>query len=263
MKKKIAHPFLLLIWAFLSQPALVYPGNINLPYTEHFNYSVDTYIVGLTGSDWTRHGGGTADDARTASTEGSLSYSGLPTSSGNRYVVMSSRGDDIGLNFASSISIGSIYASFIMKVTANPDTVGKNFAHFMVNSSDTSIFPGRIYIRLDGSAINLGVARASSSSPTWASDALALDTVYFVVLKYTFGPPDTASLYINPSPVSSEPATPNAFANSGGSNATVIERFALRQASDSIDTIIEIDELRIVTTWADILPVTASEFIVE
>ncbi|MCX7017833.1 MAG: hypothetical protein NTY46_02310 [Candidatus Sumerlaeota bacterium] len=260
MKKKIAHPFILLIWAFLSQPALVYPGNINLPYTEHFNYSVDTYIVGLTGSDWTRHSG-TADDARTASTEGSLSYSGLPTSSGNRYVVMSSRGDDIGLNFASSISIGSIYASFIMKVTDNPDTGGKNFAHFMVSSSDTSIFPGRIYIRLDGSAINLGVARASSSSPTWASDALALNTVYFVVLKYTFGSTDTASLYINPSPVSSEPATPNAFANSGGSNAGVIERFALRQAS-GIGTI-EIDELRIATTWADILPVTASEFIVE
>jgi len=68
---------------------------------------------------------------------------------------------------------------------------------------------------------------------------------------------DTASFWINPSSTDfALGAAPTAtFSGLTGSTRTSLDRFFLRQDSTTLTPSLQIDELRVGTTWADVTPV--------
>jgi len=146
---------------------------------------------------------------------------------------------------------GSTYFSFLIEftnVTATsyvagllPPTVGL--------PSGKASDPCDLYARSAGGGFNLGVA-AKGGDIAYEAAVLALNTVYFVVLRYdlTSG---SASLYLNPSPGGSTPVSPDA--TSTGTAVTGLNHLYLR-VSGPLAGSFRMDALRVASTWAEVTP---------
>ena len=150
-----------------------------------------------------------------------------------------------------SATSGSVYFSFLIEfanVNASSYIVGllpSNVGLPNGNASD----PCDLYVRSATGGYNLGV-RAKTGNTVYASAVLALNTVYFVVLKYDFTS-SGASLYLTPSPGGSEPASPDAA--SPGIAVTGLNHLYLRVTGSSAGGFL-IDALRVASTWAEVTP---------
>ncbi len=228
---------------------------------ENFDYGAG--ILTTVGPTWLLHSGtaGQVDVIDTDSDLGkSLSYSGYSPSVGRRVFITETETEDVSKNLSSIINTGGLYASCLLKVTAIPSgATGSYFFHFYQNSST---FGGSVYIRPSGSGFNLGInARTTVANTVWNSSVLNYNQTYLIVLKYEFVSGtgnDIASLFINPSLGGLEPIANNLHTNTGGTDLASVERIALRQSlSSSIGMgAMEIDGIRIGTSWASIIPAT-------
>lgn len=190
---------------------------------------------------------------------GNLSYSGLPTSTGNK-VTFGGAGTDYYTSFASQTS-GTVYMSFLMNITdlGSLTTTGGYPIGFI--DGGTSNFASRLWIRLSGTSnFNLGINAGSVSSNTaWASNTLSTNTTYLVVISYQFvsgNSNDISKIWINPVlGNSSEPTAQATSTNSSANDNANIQRVFLRQdATTSTPGTIQFDEIRVGTTWASVTP---------
>jgi hypothetical protein len=227
---------------------------------------------------WVRHSG-TADQIQRVA--GSLSYSGLQASTGDKIQILNTQSEDVNKALGSVIASGSVYASAIIRVTdaskfqANTEN-GEYFLHFADQAGATHTSPQystRLHIR-QGSVANtfqLGILRMSGGTIT-ATDIygasptnLSINTNYLVVIKYTFGTTPSASLFINPVPGNPEP-TATHTTTAGTGTVTDIESICIRTSNTCTPSPctplgtgdVEIDELRVGITWADVTPAGAA-----
>ncbi len=210
----------------------------------------------------------------------SLSYSGLPASSGNRIRIDSTQSEDVNKQISPDVT-DSLYASFLLKVRSatslnanSPTELGAYFIHFLPNagaSVGTTGFVARIHIRA-GSApgtFNLGALNNAGGTQTVANifgaspQDYLVGRTYFIVFKYVLAT-NTVTLWVDP-PVglTSEP-TPTHTNNTGISPAPAqIRSLAIRNsnASGRGTGNLEIDEIRVSRSWADVsLPVELVSF---
>ncbi|MGI8966327.1 MAG: PEP-CTERM sorting domain-containing protein, partial [Limisphaerales bacterium] len=258
---------------------------------DSFNYS--TGSLGTVGSPTWVKNGTTADP--TVQNVGGLTYPGLQVS-GNTLslqydgsgVVPGPAGTD-GTTISSGITSGNLYYSFLMKVTAVQTLGGNGFAtggnltngSFMAgletlaatNAPTAGASAAPLLIR-SGDPTNqfattyqLGTAKTATTADRQWYTAQSFTTgpnaeTVFVVLKYSIDPVngDSASLFINPTPGSSEPAAQLAVAAGtalvGATNG--IRSFFVRNNSVEPDTML-IDELRVADTWSEVTPAAVSE----
>lgn len=181
-----------------------------------------------------------------------------------------SESEDVAVGFtgAATVSSGSVYSGMLVRMTAIPGTGGAYLAMFKPDSANTFDFYGRLWVKaIDASTYQFGISAASADSssnpgvvPIYETTARNLNETYHVVIKYEYvagDSNDVASIFINPTPGTPEPATPSAtHTNSGVSDSTSIGSFALRQAS-GVGTML-LDDLRVGTTFADVAPADAS-----
>jgi hypothetical protein len=199
--------------------------------------------------------------------DGSLSYAGYPSSGIGRMVQIANTGEDASFAF-SSISAGTVYASFLLNVdnvtglSTNGSATGDYFALFST-SALTTTYVSRPCIRkgTDAAKFQLGL-RASSSNATVVWDATEYDPgqTLYIVIGYTINAgtgDDVSSLWVNPAFSPTEPAA----------NATQVcaldladaGKFGLRQGSTTPNA--KIDGIRISDLWSDVaLPVQLSSF---
>ncbi len=185
-------------------------------------------------------------------TSGSLSYTGYLPGTGNSIALAT--GLDYKNQF-SSITSGSVYAAFLINVTSST-AAGDYFFHFLESSSST-YYKGRIWIKTGSSASKfyIGVAK-SGTTPAVAYSANEFDagTTYLLVLKYQINAStgdDVVTLYVNPDPISAEPASPTVTAaDNSTTDATSITLAGLRQASANAPYL-TLDGLRVATSWTD------------
>lgn len=213
----------------------------------------------LNANGWTTHSGATPGQL-TLST-GSLSYTGL-TSSANRVTLVAGNTEDV--NKASTAALtGVVYYSAIINVLnvtgLNPNTAtGDYFLAGATTSGSTGVsgLPARIYVRSGATAdtFNIGVLNNSGGTvaPSYVATDYPVNTPIFVVVKYdTAG--NTASLFINPT-IGGTEGTANATNATGTNTAAQIAAMAIRQGGNATAGTgnVEIDELRLNTTWADV-----------
>lgn len=227
-----------------------------LPYYEGFNYTAGNSL----GAEqmWTNVNSG---DLITA-TAGSLAFTGLSTV-GNS-VSFSADGIDCFSPITSTNS-GTVYYSFLIKIgsmTGVTDANGGYLAGF--GETNTNLGATLWTKRVDDTNFNLGieVRTANAANTTFNTASYQTGQTYFVVVGYTFnaatGADDVVSLWVDPVVGSPEP-TATITDSHAATDIPSISRFFLRQDSATeTPTNVQIDELRIGTAWADVVPATAS-----
>jgi hypothetical protein len=113
-----------------------------------------------------------------------------------------------------------------------------------------------VWHRRNGTGFDIGLSTRLTSDKAW-SPAKSLNTTYLIVAAYKFisgTTNDSSYLWINPDVSTfgkSEPA-PTLGAVNNTTDLTGVARFFIRQDLANTTPYIEMDELRIGTTWADV-----------
>lgn len=226
---------------------------------------VFNYNGALNANGWTTHSVASAQltTLTTPSDAGnSLSYAGLPASTGNRTTTVAGNGEDV--NYALSGITGVGYFSFLLKV---PATTGINAAgdYFMgfghTSGTNVTNLAARVFVKpgVAPGTFQLGIQNTTGGTPTqsYEQEEFPVGTTVFVVVKYDRTVTNhMASIFVNPTPGLPEP-TADTTNNSG--TATTFVNFAslfIRQngsAGTGTGTL-EIDEIRAGADWASVTP---------
>lgn len=228
------------------------PVNL-LPYYESFNYTAGSSLTEQ--QKWSPINSG---DAIISSTP-SLTYTEF-ASEGNKVDF-----DGAGIDALSPITettTNTLYFSMLLNITnvvAATDAAGGYFAGFTTNSTT---YGATLWAKkVDDTTYNLGieVRTAAGATTTYTTTAYNVGTTYFIVVSYTFGPDasdDSVKLWVNPAITATE-STPTIVDTHTGTDLTAISGFLLRQDSTTETPFISVDELRIGTSWTDVVPQTA------
>ncbi len=228
------------------------PVGVALPYYNPFDYAVDTTLG--TQSGWANVN--TGDDI--LATSGNLSYAGYPEV-GNS-VSFAGVGIDTFLS-TTEVTTGMVYYSFLMNVGSMAGVTEPNGGYFAGLASSTTTYGGTLWTkRVDDNTFNLGieVRTATATNTTWTPDNYTTGTTYFVVVGYMLGAnlsDDAVSLWVNPVVDAAEP-TPTITDTHTATDLTLVNRFFFRQDTATETPSLQIDALRIGTTWADVTSAT-------
>lgn len=219
-------------------------------FTEGFDYSTPGNLGGNVnpGSGYTW---GPGNNNLTIGS-GNLTYPGIADLGGNELSVNWGSAGSVTNGFA-NVTSGTIFYSFLLDVTTAPS--GNNYL--------TSLNPGTstpngssdaltMYFATitGGGGYRLGVRTAGASTVNTPSGSpFSLGTTYLVVLEYDFSS-SIASLYLNPTPGDPMPAA-TVFATGNGS-VTGIDDVGFKSQSGTGAMLV--DNLRIGTTWNDVVP---------
>ena len=188
----------------------------------------------------------------------SLTYPGLPASTGNK-VKFDGAGSDNYRTFTTQTS-GSVYASFILNVSAlgGLTTTGGYFFGF-IEANSTSVFGATVWTRLSATAgkYNIGIAsRTTAANVSWLPNDLDPGTNYFITTAFDIisgTGNDVARIWLNSAALGAAEPTANATAVPG-TDPLSIGRVLLRQDNATNTPFIEVDEVRVGTTWESVTP---------
>jgi len=253
--KKLLHT----IFTFTVLLVLASTLNAQPVFVEQFDYPAgDT----LTNHGWVNHSG---SGFFILIASGGLSYAGYP-SAGNSIDIAMGGGsrEDVHVDLPAPITTGAAYASFLVQVdsAATDDTY---FFHFD-DIFGSFVYRGRVFLRDDGAGnLQFGLSKASSSTVAWTTTPLNYGQTYLLVLKYEIigdvtGSDDVVKLYINPDVVLPEPGTPD-LENTDTATDTQIGAVLIRQGFvDPPGSYLTLDEIRVGTSWFDVVPVELVSF---
>jgi hypothetical protein len=238
----------LLLSFFLSIPAF---SQVLLE--EEFDQPAGT---ALSTFGWTAHSGGTTNAISVV--EPGLTYAGYDLNGGNAAALTTS-GQDVNHAFSdTTIASGSIYTSFLVNVTS-AQAAGDYFFHYSFAPYNTSIFMGRVFVKLTANgnlAFGLSKSSVSASIPAVYTDSVYTTGItYLFVVKYTFGADatdDEVSLFINPDLSAAEPAAALVHDTASANDPDKISAIALRQGSGSNAANVIIDGIRVAQSWSDL-----------
>ncbi|MBI4427747.1 MAG: hypothetical protein HY562_01360, partial [Ignavibacteriales bacterium] len=232
--------------------------------TEDFNYTGSTALLGQGG--WTITGSSTVN-ALTVGNSG-LTYTGYAGSAIGNSIPLANNGQDAYVAFTSQNS-GSVYASLLANVSAAQ--TGDYFFHFGQSLGTTTLFFGRLYVRLaDNANLTFGIAKSSAvaGSPTYSDSIYTLNTTYLIVVKYTFNTGTTTDdevrlfVFSDPTLPGAEPGTATVGPiTTSQTDATALVEINLRQGTSNSAATVVVDGIRVGTSWNDApLPVQFTSF---
>ncbi|SDB81685.1 T9SS type A sorting domain-containing protein [Williamwhitmania taraxaci] len=237
-------------------------------FTETFNYATPAYVggngaAGTTSNGWTTHSVTAGQTTTVDIQDGSLSYSGLAASVGNKVLLFSNANAtsrDINAGFTTS-SANAMYFSAIVNIVDNSqiNTTGDYFMAFGATSgTSVTSLGGRLGIRSTNTGANFrfciqNISTGTTTYTDYATD-LTYGTSYLVVVKFDRSTtPTTATLWVNPTTLGGSEPAGSVFNNSGTASFTAFTSIMLRNSSTTPKA--EIDEIRVGTTFADVTPV--------
>ena len=226
-------------------------GQVTLPHYEAFDYTVSENLADQT--NWM--GANTGDNILIAA--GNLDVAGLQASTGNK-VSFSGGGIDHILECTSQ-STGKVFYSFAIKVTDVASATSGNGGYLSGLASSNTNYGATFWLKKDGTQYVIGLNRKTSPGQTqFTTTKYNVDDVVYIVGRYDLDT-DEAKLWVNPSSgdFGSGSAPSETLTASMGSTLSSINRFFLRQDSNSETPAVEIDEVRIGTAWADVTPPAA------
>lgn len=230
-----------------------------LPFYEPFNYTPDPTLGLWTQSSaaWLRINSGDS----ILVTSGNLTYSGLPASVGNKVSFDGAGSDYYRIVTTSPVTAGSVYMSFILNVSSlgSLNTTGGYFTS-IAQAAVTNAYGTSIWTRLSSSAgkYNIGVSTRSNSTVSWLANDLDPGTAYFIVCSYDIIPGtgnDVARIWLNTTAIGGAEPSADATAAPGTDLSTAgIDKILLRQDNANTTPFIEVDEIRVGTSWSDVTP---------
>lgn len=217
--------------------------------TESFNYSPGTL---LTSANWVNLAGSGTNNLTVSS--GNLSFSGTITNDIGSKVALTNNGQDVYRTFTGTNA--TVYSSLVVNVSAS-QTAGDYF--YSLGYSTSLTYGAKLYIRSNGAGFSFGVLRGTGGTPVYESTVRPYNTNLFLVLKYEViagAANDAVSIYINPSPQNTEPATAdaiyNAVAGSEISASVTLSAVSLSQGTAANAPTLQLDGINIGTSWASV-----------
>lgn len=228
-----------------------------LPLYDGFDYTVGAGLQTQTG--WTFMN--TGDDV--AIVANSLSYTGLAASTGNK-ISYAGAGIDAIKAITPQAAGSTVYYSLLLNVSSMAGVTDASGGYIAGFAQNTTTFGGTLWAkRVDDTNYNIGVEvrTANLTNTTYDATSLVAGQTYFIVVAYTFNTggaaDDIARLWINPVPGAIEPAATITDTHTGTDlNMATAANFFFRQDSTTETGALEIDELRIGNSWADVTPAT-------
>ncbi len=234
---------------------------------ESFTYTLPAYIggngdAGSSSNTWTTHSVTAGQTTTIDLIAGNLSYTGLAAPTGNKLYLFSNANAtsrDVNKPFTTSSTTG--YYSALINVVDNSQISGTNFDYFMCfgASAGTSvtILGGRLGIKSTNSGANFRLAIGNTSGGTLtytdSGQDLNFGTTYLVVVKYDISAaPTVASLWVNPTSLGGTEPAGSVTCNTGSGTFAALSSICLRNSSTTPK--VEIDEIRVGTTWAQVTP---------
>jgi hypothetical protein len=247
-------------------------GQKTLPVYDGINYTVGTLVYDNT--NWWCLNITPTNDATV--TSGSISYSGLLESTANK-ITIGGTGDEFVIWFGDQAINTKVYYSFIFQVTDLTGISSASPTHFagFSNAPNTSSAWGcSIIIQKDASdPTKFNLAHGTRSSiPVWnmvggnpvqysTNTPILIVACYEIIGTYVPGTPnDKSSMWINPSSSTFENTLPPTatingdLTGSGINDINPVNRFYLSQDAVTTTPSIDIDEIRIGSTWASVTP---------
>lgn len=190
----------------------------------------------------------------------SLSYPGLANSQGEK-VAFDGAGVDNYRIFTTQTT-GEVYASCILNITSlgSMNSTG-TYVLTLLEANSTSGFGASIWLKTSTTLgkFNIGISNRSNSTVTYLSTDLDPGVSYFIAFSYEIisgTANDISSFWLNPIQFGGSEPTPTATAIGGSDlSAAGIGRILLRQPAASVPApFVEIDEIRVGSTWAAVTP---------
>lgn len=227
--------------------------SVVLPFEETFNYTAGTNLV----DDGKWNNTSTSSDEVLVKS-GNLSYTGLKASVGNS-ISFDGVGSDPEVLFDPVLN-GIVYASFIFKVA--DQTAVQDFivgGYFAIIGSTATGFDSRLWVRAnpDNASTQFDIGLGNTGFDDVTTTLYDIGDEIFIVLSYNITT-GVINAWINPSPGDfggTEPAS--TLTATDGSPSPSLNRFIIRQDSTNETPSIEMDELRIANSWADVTPAGA------
>lgn len=258
------------------------PASAGLILYDGFDYTAPGALTGNTNVDYSQnwHLSPTGTGAPTV-TSGSLSYPGLPASTGNSVLHNRLQSGLARINIPGQPYTGTLYFSLIVRlndiIPGQTSALGSFLAGFNNGTGTDSTGlaldqVGQLYIRKDpnnqATRVQFGAAKNNGGTSTrvWGTPSFAPGDTVFAVVAYTFGPgagDDSVSFWLNPVPGTNPAATATtSVGDDVGSNAAFSERTANQDIrsfyvrNNSVQSgNLQVDELRIGTTFASVTPI--------
>jgi hypothetical protein len=249
--------FIILMWNNANSQAILY---------EDFNYTPPTFIggngnAGSSSNNWTTHSVTTGQTTTIDVIDGNLSYTGLVSSNGYKvYMFGNANATSRDVNRAFTSTNNVLYYSVLLNVVDNSGitATGDYFMHFGTTSGTTvTTFGGRLGAKQVNSGANYRflIQNTSGGTPTFTEfpEDLNFGTTYLVVVKYDKNAsPTVADLWVNPASLGGAEPSGSVSNNSGTSPFSTFASICLR--NNATTPKVEIDEIRIGSTWADVTP---------
>lgn len=224
---------------------------------DDFTGSTTTLLTAVA-NGWTAHSGGGTNPITISSP--TISYSGYLSSGVGNEITMTTSGEDVNKPLTVSKTSGSVYASFIVKVTA-ATTTGDYFAHFGATSgASVTTFGARVWAKKDTNGnLAFGISKSSTAANiNYTGFNYTIGNTYLIVAKYNFvsgTTNDTEDLFVNPvlNSTESTPTISTSSADNLTADPTVLASFCLRQGGSGTAPAIVLDGIRVSTNWSDIV----------
>lgn len=239
-------------FVLIAAIALVVPAawaQVTLPFYDGFNYPAGSTLGGQGG--WVNNNTGDSIQVIT----GSLSFAGFPASAGNK-ISFDGAGVDPTIEFVRD-TVGTIYYSYLIRVTAVGGMTAEGYCSGYYQSPTSTTSGALVWIKPDGSGFDFGLSTRLASVKAYTGSTRSLNTTYLVVSAYKFidgTTNDSSYLWVNPDATTfgkTAPA-PTLGTVNNTTDLTGLARLFIRQDLANTTPFIELDEVRIGRTWAQV-----------
>lgn len=222
--------------------------------SEDFNYA-DSSL--LTGNGWVAHSAAGTNAVDVGASSG-LTYNGYSGTTGftgavvGNAAVLDNTGEDVNKAFAAPVTSGSLYYSFLVKVTA-AEATGGYFTHFGPGGTGTSGFVTKVFVKNSSTSGKINFGASNTNTGVYATTEYDLNTTYLIIVKYDVSSTGAISMWIKSTGVpATEAAAGTADVTTIGSGITSVGGVYLRQYNASQN--ITIDGIRVYSTWLGTTP---------
>ena len=163
---------------------------------------------------------------------------------------------------ATELTTGAMYCAMLVKIDS-AKTGGDYFFHTYKTGGSTNFY-NRIYVKKASNGnLSFGLLKgATALNIVWSDSSYLFSDTHLLVLKVEIVSGianDIPSLFIDPVVSATEPTIPTITATDiASTDYTGIDRIALRQGSASVIPKLTVDEIRVGTSWADVVTETVS-----
>ena len=241
---------------------------------EGFEYATPAFIggngdPGATSNNWTTHNVTAGQTTTIDIQDGSLSYSGIKSSLGNKVYLFSNANAvsrDVNRGFTSTAMV--MYFSALINIVDNTQLTNLDnyFMHFgAAQGATNTTFGGRLGAKIAATTSNFRfiVVNNSGGTPVYSDNGADLNfgTTYLVVVKYDISAPLTvATMWVNPTSLGGAEPT-GGVTNTTGTNAFAnFSTGSICLRNNATTPKANIDEIRVGATWADVTPIAGVGF---